>query len=250
MLALVSDRVGAGPFSLVLEPGEFPRDVDIGANLLVFENGFWLDDWLIDAEQAEFWDPTPNWHTIRKDAERRKWAARLIRELLSQHAPADSLARLVIDPTANSPLPARIIQAAEQHIPRLLSAIQVRDAEEIAKASKGLAGIGPGLTPAGDDLLLGVMHGVWAAFPEDIARELCEVVERTAAPRTHALSAAWLEAGAAGEAGEPWHRLVDTIQARDEGLVRESVMRILPTGHTSGADALSGFLGALEATRD
>src|SRR3972149_1772115 len=52
VLALASDRIGAGPFSLVLEPGNFHNDVEVGATLLVFENGFWLDYWLIDSEQA------------------------------------------------------------------------------------------------------------------------------------------------------------------------------------------------------
>src|SRR3972149_4852891 len=92
VLALASDRIGSGPFSLVLEPGDFPKDVQIGASLLVFENGFWLDDWL----------PRP-----------------------------------VANPPPNSPSPARIIQAAEQHIPRLITGIQQGDIESISKASKG-----------------------------------------------------------------------------------------------------------------
>lgn len=247
VLALASDRIGSGPFSLVLEPGDFPKDVQIGASLLVFENGFWLDDWLIDAERAEVWEPSPKWQIIQCRGEWITGAAKRIRELLTQHAEADSLARLVVNPLANSPLPARIIQAAEQHIPRLITGIQQGDIESISKASKGLAGVGPGLTPAGDDILLGAMHGIWATHPSDAALELSNSIARTAAPRTHALSAAWLEAGAAGEAAEPWHALVEAIAVQDDTALRNSVMRILPTGHTSGSDALGGFLGVLEA---
>jgi len=248
VLALASDRIGAGPFSLVLEPGEFLKDVEVGANLLVFENGFWLDDWLIDSEEADIWEPTPRWQGTRGKSKWIVWAAKQIRELLIQHAEADSLAQLVVDPVAISPLPARIIQAAEQHIPRLFTGIQQRDIGSISKASKGLAGIGPGLTPAGDDLLLGALHGIWATLQKKEALELGDAVVRMAAPRTHALSAAWLEAAAAGEAGEPWHTLVEAIAAHDEELLRSSVMRILPTGHTSGSDALGGFLGILESS--
>lgn len=247
VLALASNRIGAGPFSLVLEPGDFPKDVEVGASLLVFENGFWLDDWLIDSEQAMIWDPTPNWPAVRENSEWTARAAKQIRELLIQHAEADSLARLVVDPIANSPLPARIIQAAEQHIPRLFTGIRQRDIESISKASKGLAGVGPGLTPAGDDILLGAMHGIWTIHPQVDALELSNAIARTASPRTHALSAAWLEAGAAGEAGESWHALVDAIAVQDDTALRNSIMHILPTGHTSGSDALGGFLGVLEA---
>jgi len=247
VLTLASDRIGAGPFSLVLEPGDFPTNVEVGASLLVFENGFWLDDWLIDAEKPLRWNPTPEWNNISGRIELTSWSAARIRDLLGKHAEPDSLARLVVDPIASSPLPARILQVAEQNIPRLFTGIKEKDKRSLATAAKGLAGVGPGLTPAGDDLLLGAMHGLWAMHIEDTARELSAVIAQTAAPRTHALSAAWLEAGAAGETGELWHALVDAIASRDELALRNAVMRILPTGHTSGSDALGGFLGVLEA---
>ncbi|MCL5429044.1 MAG: DUF2877 domain-containing protein [Chloroflexi bacterium] len=246
VLSLVSHQIGAGPFSLVLESGIFPGGIQLGASLLVFENGFWLDDWLIDAEEAESWNPIPNWQAVVKQKEKKRWAARIIREQLTQHAEADSLACLVLDPVANSPLPARILQAAEQNIPLLFSSFRQNNLALVSKAAKSLAGMGPGLTPAGDDLLLGALHGIWATRPLNEAQELGGAISRSAAPRTHALSAAWLEAGAAGEAAEPWHALIDAISDQDEATLKDAVMRILPTGHTSGSDALGGFLGVIE----
>ena len=243
ILALANPQIGPGPFSLVLEHGRFPDDVDASANLLVFENGLWLGEWLIDAESAQLWQPTPNWQATMGQRSRLSWVAQTITDLLSLHSPADSFARLVLDPLASSTLPARILQAAEQNIPLLFSGIAESNLSVISRAAKGLAGIGPGLTPAGDDLLLGVMHGLWATRPE--AAALCAAIAAAAAPRTHALSAAWLTAAASGEAGEPWHALIAALADQNQPLLHAAALRILPTGHTSGADALAGLLGVI-----
>lgn len=247
VLSIAQHQIGNGPFSLRLETGPFPNKISVDTKLLVFENGLWMDDWLIDAEEATVWNPTPKWDPS-SDGKTRNWARAILAQLLNEYAEPDSLARLVLDPAAVSPLPARIIQAAEQHIPLLIQGIEGAGKLSIAKASKGLAGIGPGLTPAGDDFLLGVMHGVWASRSTELARELCAQIAKAAVPRTHTLSAAWLQAGAAGEAGEPWHELVLALSQSDETNLRAAVMAILPTGHTSGSDALGGFLSVLNSS--
>jgi hypothetical protein len=248
VLSLVDNRIGDGPFSLVLEPDVFPQDIEAEASLLVFENGLWLGDWLIDVEQAQDWHPRPNWAALAGKHGDLMWSATRVRRLLEQHAQEDSLARLVLDPTANSTLPTRVFQAAEQNIPLLYAGLVSDDGPKISEASKKLAGLGPGLTPAGDDLLLGATYGLWTTQGED-AELTAKRIANAAIPRTHALSAAWLAAGARGEAAEAWHQLLTAIGSRDETALEAAVMRILPTGHTSGADALGGFLGVLEAPR-
>lgn len=244
VLSLVSARLGDGPFSIVLE--DFPSGVHADSSLLVFENGLWLDDWLIDAEEAVLWQPVPNWAALLAQPDLLPSAGRQIAYLLAQHAPEDSLARLVLNPLASSPLPAHILQAAEQNIPLLFAALKQADNAKLGEAAKKLAGLGPGLTPAGDDLLLGAMYGLWATQPPIAAEQTAQEIATIATERTHALSAAWLTAGARGEAAAPWHQLIDAIAAQNAKAVETTVMRILPTGHTSGADALAGFLGVLE----
>ncbi len=244
VLSLVSAHLGDGPFSIVLE--DFPSGAHADSSLLVFENGLWLDDWLIDAEEAVLWQPVPNWAALRSQPDLLPPAGRQIADLLAQHAPADSLARLVLDPAASSPLPARILQAAEQNIPMLFAGLHQQDDPMLRQAAKKLAGLGPGLTPAGDDLLLGAMYGLWATQPSAAAKQTAEAIAAIATERTHALSAAWLAAGARGEAAAPWHQLFDAIVVNDRAALTAAVMRILPTGHTSGADALAGFLGMLQ----
>lgn len=244
VLSLVSADLGDGPFSIVLE--DFPSGIQADSSLLVFENGLWLQDWLIDAEGAPLWQPVPNWEALRAQPALLPPAARQIAELLANHSPEDSLARVVLNPLASSPLPPRILQAAEQNIPLLFAALKQPDGAKLREAAKKLAGLGPGLTPAGDDLLLGAMYGLWATQPPIAAEQTAQEIAAIATERTHALSAAWLAAGARGEAAAPWHQLIDAIAAQNPKAIESAVMRILPTGHTSGADALAGFLGVLE----
>ena len=57
-----------------------------------------------------------------------------------------------------------------------------------------LAGLGDGLTPAGDDWLVGMM--LWAWLAHAAPRRFCQVLSDAAVPRTTTLSAAFLQAAA------------------------------------------------------
>ena len=245
VLSLVSSVIGNGPFSLVIEKELFPPDISADAQIEVRNETLRIDDLLIQAHNTPLWENKPNWGSLRKGPHLASWAAPKLGALLLQHALADSLARLVLDPSAMIPLPARILEAARQNISKIYLGVKGNDIESITAAAKALAGLGPGLTPAGDDFLVGLMHGLWATRPEARAASLSELIAKTAAPRTHALSAAWMQSAALGDAAEPWHELLDAIAGQDATVLERAAMRILPTGHTSGADALGGFLGIL-----
>ena len=76
-----------------------------------------------------------------------------------------------------------------------------------------------------------------------------EPIAGGATPHTTKVSAAYLRAAARGAAGQAWHRLVDALADANEGNLETSLRHISKTGHTSGADALAGFVLALEALR-
>src|SRR5690606_13458808 len=87
VLSLVDKRIGNGPFSIVLE--EFPAGVHAESRLLVFENGLWLDDWLIDADEAPLWQPVPDWASLHAAPALVQQAPSEISGLLAAHAPQD-----------------------------------------------------------------------------------------------------------------------------------------------------------------
>ena len=84
-------------------------------------------------------------------------------------------------------------------IGRLLAAVEQRDATVAAEAADLLLGLGPGLTPEGDDLLAASAAVLAAASHADVAAAL---VPGDVRARTSALSATLLELAAEGHAPE------------------------------------------------
>ena len=173
-------------------------------------------------------------------------------DLVRAAAPDDSLVT-VVNPRSRQPVRSPLGRRVRPAVESLLAALQAGDREGVAQGTGALAGLGPGLTPAGDDLLVGLMAGLhmwnrpllgsgWSA------EEACRAIAETAAPRTTTLSAAWLRAAAGGEFAEPWHQLAAALGGQSRNELQVAVDRILREGATSGADALAGLLALYLAT--
>lgn len=106
-----------------------------------------------------------------------------------------------------------------------------------------LIGLGPGLTPAGDDLLGGLLFAL-ACCGRD-----CGGLIRPDERRTHPISLAILRDLALGHAPEPLQRLAGELCDPHGGATRETVAAVAAIGHTSGRDLLAGFLVGLCAPR-
>jgi len=108
-----------------------------------------------------------------------------------------------------------------------------------------LIGLGPGLTPSGDDYLGGVMVALHALGRGTQSAGLWRWLEPRLAQRTSAISAAHLAAAAAGEAHEALHACLEELFKSTHGW--EAVLSQLgAVGHGSGWDGLAGALAVLE----
>ncbi|HMK09041.1 MAG TPA: DUF2877 domain-containing protein, partial [Anaerolineales bacterium] len=128
----------------------------------------------------------------------------------------------------------------------LLQALSASSRADLRAAGAALAGLGGGFTPAGDDFLTGAMMALWALRDSAGAGAVAGTLAQAAVPRTTAVSAAWLDAAARGEATESWHRFLEALAAGQAQAAAEAEQRILAIGHTSGEDALLGFLLSAE----
>jgi len=108
--------------------------------------------------------------------------------------------------------------------------------ELLARAVHNLIGLGHGLTPSGDDFLIGALAMLDALGQTNIHAVLGRAVV-AAAGRTSPLSASFLRAAAAGHVGENLHTAVAAILSGDADAAVAAAARI---GHTSGWDALAG----------
>jgi hypothetical protein len=229
------------PISAAASLPAFTAFIDAEAPVAVTGNRLTVGELEVDFTAAEPWESRPAWGRIAPGAiarGRRSMIATLLAE-----APAGSLAPLL---SGGDHLPAAV-EPFRQAADDLRLGIAHHDAVRVAAAATRLAGRGPGLTPAGDDFLIGALHALWAAGGDGTRDQLVEVIARAAPPRTGALPAAWIAAAGKGEAAESWHSLVAALANEDGAAVAAATSFIARIGHTSGADALAGFLVALEA---
>ncbi len=115
-----------------------------------------------------------------------------------------------------------------------------------------LVGLGEGLTPSGDDVIVGVLAGLDAASEASgaaatLRRRLSAELERGTS-RTTRLAAQMLDAAAAGFYAEPVLGLLETLALPKPGakVLGRAVAALLAVGHRSGADTLRGIRAVLE----
>jgi hypothetical protein len=147
-------------------------------------------------------------------------------------------------PGVTSPLLAR----AREPIMRIIEACARRDPERIATYSRDLIGLGPGLTPSGDDFVGGVLfalHAGCASYPTVFPQASPAIAELVAwaEPRTNRISAALLHDLAEGQGPAPLHDLIiGLLDACNLGCVLVAVSGLVRVGHSSGWDMLAGGL--------
>jgi hypothetical protein len=121
------------------------------------------------------------------------------------------------------------------------------DEQRIRAGVLGLAGLGEGSTPAGDDFLVGALHALWRCRPGPVAVRLAAGAAEAAIPRTTSASGHWLAAAARGEASAPWRRLLEALDRGAGPDLAAATAAVLALGHTSGAASLAGFARARAA---
>jgi len=142
--------------------------------------------------------------------------------------------------------------AAAPVLAALGAACRALDLTSALRHADRLIGWGEGLTPAGDDFLVGLIVGLDALARGDEERRRFQgalaaaVAART--QRTTVLAAHCLRLACAGHHAEPLVELRNALLcADDDGAVEAALHRALAAGATSGADTASGLLAGLSA---
>lgn len=259
--SLVAPALGNAPLNAVVNQTQVLSVLEKGD--AVNGNGFSLrlgPGWRLDLRQAKAWDPMLPYEALSRWPQVVRQNLAQLRILLPLEAPPASLAAAPAYHTQGAfgsrPAIALIQSQAQGLIDGLQKAYRNGNLSWIEAFARRLAGLGPGLTPAGDDWLGGWLLGLRAAntLTTEADRQsalpletVAEAVLKGASGQTTALSLAMLRTAADGQAPEPWHELVRSMANADPVPVREASSHILRQGATSGADALAGFLAACGA---
>ena len=227
VLSVVTPAIGDGPFNLVVEDAVvFSDHLNLESSISNSPNCLNLGDITIHTQNVKLWDPHPNWdvlHTRRDDV-------------------LDRLAKLPVN-NYESPASLRRVHFSNS----LISAFANADLPSSLTAAQKLAGLGIGLTPSGDDFIMGAILAAWIIHPADVAGVLAAEVTEVAAALTTSLSGAWLRSAGRGDAGILWHHFFDALLSADQMAVQQSMDKILSLGESSGTDALLGFFSLFAA---
>jgi len=109
----------------------------------------------------------------------------------------------------------------------------------------GLIGLGPGLTPSGDDMLCGILVALHATGRAKLAGRLAEAVMREAAGGTGIISRAHLACACQGLGGQALHEALNALLACNAPALDRALDALSRTGHSSGFDGLAGLVACL-----
>jgi hypothetical protein len=228
LLTLAAAAIGAGPFNIILE--RWPsgmKDLAPGLPVAVTESSLQVGTWCINLEMAQCWPAPPTWGQWAQAPALAEGIGALRRCLA--HEPAWPLTRQLDRPTAH------VLQT------RVGALLQASTATEQADALATLIGLGPGLTPAGDDWLAGWL----IRWRLDAARAAAPPLRTADLARTTRLSQALLRAACAGWVDAAWQGLLAALSCNHAGSIQQQARHILQHGATSGCAMLAGFLHSI-----
>lgn len=117
----------------------------------------------------------------------------------------------------------------------------------IGEMARTLCGRGMGLTPSGDDMLLGWMALGWLLKgPQPAFLAACQRIMAIARQQTHLLSRCWLGYAADGNVAAPIRALLYALTIEDDPQLLRATQHVLAMGATSGYDVIKGILLGLK----
>lgn len=237
VLSIVTPQIGNGPFNLVVKDDVCFHDYpDLESCVSVSLTQASLGNLTVQIQSAKLWNPQPDWeklHTIRDNISNQIIQSEIANQLSKGF---DTIPGEHSD-LLNQPVPS----ITRSLVSSLSLAFRNADNSSALKITSQLAGLGAGMTPAGDDLIMGAIYATWIIHPNNVASLLAQEIADTASPLTSSLSAAWLRSAGKGEAGIVWHEFFDALVSANTSLIQETMKNILAVGETSGCDAMAGF---------
>jgi len=211
VVALLAKGAVRLPIGVCVATGELPEagsTVAIGDGVIATRHHIW--------QPARWWDPRPHLQAG---------------ELFARGS--GLLALLEGEPGSSFGLP--LAEAV-----RVAAALAEGNIDE----ALGVIGLGPGLTPAGDDVVAGALATLALGGRLDDA--LRTAIEAHASSRTTALSAALLGAAGKGQVIPQAATLLSVVSAGSPvGQLRSAAAELFSVGATSGHDLCAGIAGVL-----
>lgn len=113
--------------------------------------------------------------------------------------------------------------------------------------AEGLVGLGPGLTPSGDDVLAGALLALHALDRADVAERVATWLDARLEGRTGLVSRAHLACAARGAGAAVLHDALGALASGDGEALAAATSAVGTLGHCSGWDGLVGIAAVTAA---
>lgn len=257
IICIGQDEIGRGPFTLLCSPNSpWPAHAfSTTRQIRVLKNQLLLEETGVtfDLKGAQVWNKGlraisgQNDHLLNDVC----WVAHKV----FCDAPLESLGPVVasffplkIEKKRHSPdiltnsLHKRFVDVVSEirHLPLLLPKGHYNTS--LAVCLERLIGLGPGLTPSGDDFLAGVVMGLFKTGRHGEAAWLARCFYRSAQGRVTDISLAFYKALKEGLVAEPYQNLLEALGTGESWNLGRSLDQVIQFGATSGWDSITGML--------
>lgn len=256
LVSLCTRDLDDAPWSVRLDLAGLPGGLEVGAAAtltlegITFDEGGWMSIGFADVEK---WNPilTP----LRADSATLVARLGIVQQLLDARGVRGGV--LTPQGDAADPFATAVARELGHAVDALLTAERGRDERGVSAAVLRMLGLGPGLTPAGDDVLTGL--ALVAAQPGSriaLLRGALSAALRDEPQHTTLLATVTILQALRGRARQRLLDLMDRLagpvtgRARDDCRVMTAAEHVLGIGHTSGTDILSGILAGLRLERE
>jgi len=140
-----------------------------------------------------------------------------------------------------------LVERAVHTVSALIEVTRTLQVDGAITAIRPLIGLGPGLTPSGDDFIVGYLAGLWSTAGSESSRvrflsSLGAWLSQAAAG-TNAISRTYIQSAINGNVSEPMATLAQRVgHPKNMDRVQEAARTALQVGNTSGADGVLGLL--------
>ena len=246
LYTIACNRLDNGPNTLIVDIDNMkPMKIETNDRVFVEENLLYIGDQLtISIDRAGKWESVLSTYPCNVDILKRNLMK--MKDFINIHGVGGGMKKNII--TLN-PFEAEVSNMLENRTLLLLNELLNGRISSALPHAVSLIGLGPGLTPSGDDFLT----GLFTIFnmknsPFYPYRLFCEDVLKKAKTLTNDISYMTLKKAAFGKVRESIISLLNSLLVEDDEDLILSLNKLLNIGSSSGTDIAYGIVFGMEAT--
>lgn len=229
------------------------NEVEVGQNVLINHNQLLMSGgkFVIDFSRAVHWIPHFQKHILESSFEGIHERLEWYKKFAQNKSTGKGLTPLVFmidelfaDQSLNTSN--QLIKRAEKGIKTVIKGVRDSNLKGIVNGGLELIGLGPGLTPSGDDVLVSLLLSSLVTSPEPnqfVAKEALSQFAKLSRNLTTSLSSFQYYVAAQGYLSERYIEILDSIlNPSEEKVMIQKGTQMISYGETSGMEILLGVL--------